>query len=118
AFIARDLHGAMNRAECRAPADDRELPVIVTQRDALWGNVARDPCDLVRARLGHARVVVGIVGDVTGVIISLEAADAMLELRGAGLHPRPRQRLGIAQERMESLWRRPIRDREAGQLGF
>ena len=108
----------MNRPKRRAPADHRQLPVIVTQGDGLQRNVVRDPRDLVGARLGHTGVVVGIVRDVPGVIVALEATDAMLEPRRSRLDPGPGERLGIAQEGMEAFRVRPIRDGETRQLGL
>jgi hypothetical protein len=46
-------------------------------------------------------VVVRVVGDVAGDVGLLDATDTVLEARGAGNGPRPGQRLGVAQERVE-----------------
>src|SRR5207302_5358750 len=80
-LIARDLHRLMNRSERGAPADNGQRAVILTDRDVLQWNVARDSGDLVGTSLGHPCVIVGIIRDVARVIIALEAADAMLESR-------------------------------------
>src|SRR2546422_1204345 len=118
ALIARDLHGLMNRSERRSPADNRKSAMIVTKRDVLKWDVARNPGDLIGARLGHAGVIVGVVRDVSGVVIALEPADAMLELRRPRFDPGPRQGLRVAQERMKSFRIGPIADGEFRQIGF
>ena len=92
--------------------------MIVTKRDVLKWDVARNPGDLIGARLGHAGVIVGVVRDVSGVVIALEPADAMLELRRPRFDPRPRQRLRVAQEGMKSFRIGPIADGESWQIGF
>ena len=108
----------MNAAERRAPPDDRELAAVIAECDGLQRNVVRDARDLIGPRLRHPRVVVGIVGDVAGIMVALEPADSMLHLRRSRLHPRTCQCLRVAQERMEAFRIGAVLDREARQVGF
>src|SRR5438045_8146868 len=93
----------MNCSERGAPADDGQRAVILPDRDVLKWNVARDPGDLVGTGLGHPCVIVGIIRDVSRAIIALEAADAVLEAWGPGVHPWAGKRLGVAPERMKAV---------------
>src|SRR5438477_13033419 len=108
----------MNSSGRGASSDNGQRAVILTDRDVLWWNVARDSGDLVGTSLGHPGVIVGIIRDVSRVVIALEATDAMLELRCPWFHPGARERFWIAQERMKSFRIGAIGDREFRQIGF
>ena len=95
--------GGRDRSVGRAPPEHQHLGVAVGVVDLERVDGGRDPVDLRRAQPGHQVVVVGVVGDVAGDVGLLDAADAVLEPRGAGDRPRAGQRLGVAQVGVEDV---------------
>src|SRR2546423_1677003 len=93
----------------------RPRAVVVPERRALRWDVVRDSRDLRRAGTGHPGVVVGVVGNVSRVVILLEPANAVLEFGRPRHGPRPRQRHGVAEERVEACGIGPEVHWEAGQ---
>src|SRR5205807_5024194 len=82
------------RAVRTAPADDEHVTFL---RAAHLGrrDLARDAGYLAGADAHHLLVVRRRVADVAGDVLLGEAADAVLQTRRAGPHPRARQRLLI-----------------------
>ena len=60
-----------------------------------------DAVDLRRTDVHHAVVVLGLVADVAGAVLLLDAADAVLEAGCARDGPRPGERVGVAEVRPE-----------------
>src|SRR5439155_20796877 len=60
-------------------------------------DVLGDARDLGCPQVGHALVVLGVVGDVAGDVGLLDAADPVGEARRARDGPGPGQRVGVAQ---------------------
>ena len=59
----QSLGGGAQRAVGAAPAEDEQVAALGTE-DLQVGDVVGDAGDLARAQVGHALVVVGVVGDV------------------------------------------------------
>ena len=102
AALARVGDGAGDRPVGAAPADDGEVGTGGALLAGLLGERVRDVQHLLPARVGHALVVGGVVGDVAAVVVLLDAADAVLEAGRAGPDPGADQAL-VAQERVEAL---------------
>ena len=101
--LSRQPDRAADRPVARSPADQRQLALFRSLIDLLGRDILGDAGDLAGANLGHALVVGRIVGDVAARIVSLDAADPVLQPRRSGLDPGSRQRLGIANVRLESF---------------
>src|SRR5690606_33087605 len=86
-----------------APADDEHVALALALLERRGREDLPDVLHLLGAGERHLVVVRRVVGDVTRVRILLDAADAVLEARRAGLGPHARERLGVALERREAL---------------
>ena len=111
---AHTARGCTDRAVRRAPAQHEHVGAVGIV-DLELGNVARDSRDLGGAQAHHAVVVLGVVGDVAGLVLLLQAADPVLEPRRARNRPGPGKRLGVALVREEvvavvGVGRKPRRD--------
>ena len=85
ALGALAAHRLVDRAEGRAPADDRELAALGAEFDELVGNL--DAVHLGLADIGHRLMVVGRIVDVPCIDFLLDTADAVKKAGRAGLHP-------------------------------
>ena len=72
------------------------LPPGVAERDLLFGDEIGDAVDLGFSRVGHLLVVGGVVGDLAGIVIPLDAADPVGQAGRSWLDPDPLQRVGFA----------------------
>ena len=90
-FGDRAAHRLVDRAEGRAPADDRQLGAFAAEAHLLVGNRIGDAEHLGGAGVGHLLVDFGPIIDVAGARLLLDAADAVLEAGRAGPDPRPRE---------------------------
>ena len=100
---AKGSRGGGDRSVGRAPPEHQHLGVAVGVLDLERVDGGGDPVDLRGAQPGHEVVVVGVVGDVAGDVGLLDAADAVLQPRGARDGPRAGQRLGVAEVRVEHV---------------
>src|SRR4051812_27666573 len=89
AVLPRAADGLVDRAEGRAPADDREPAALLAQADLLVRAGIGDAEYLLGADVGHRLVVFGRIIDVAGADILLDAADPVHQPRSAGLDPDP-----------------------------
>ena len=103
ALVQAALDGQADRPVGGAPADHREGPARGALIDRLLGDVVRDAGDLLVPRVGHALMVLGIVGDVARIVVLLEPADAVFEAGGARPDPGPGQRLRVPPIGLETL---------------
>src|SRR5690348_13391685 len=87
----RSPHRLVDRAEGRAPADDRKLGALAAKADLLVGDGVGDAPHLADARVGHLLVDFRPEVDVAGTGRLFDSADAVLEPRSSGLDPRPRE---------------------------
>ena len=94
--VARTRRAAAPIAPYVEPQPRTSVSRAVGIVDLELGDVGRDAGDLRGAQPHHQVVVLGVVRDVAGLVLLLEAADAVLEARRAGDRPRPRERLGVA----------------------
>ena len=76
-----------DRAVARAPAQDQELGVPVGVVDIDGWNIVGDLRHLGRPQVGHPLVVLGVVGDVAGDVLLLQATDPMFQARRTGNGP-------------------------------
>src|SRR2546423_5528344 len=76
----------------RTPRDDQQITVWVACRLGV-GNVLRYGRNLGSADAHHVFVVEGLVVYISGDVLLLESANAMLQPRRAGNSPGPRKRL-------------------------
>ena len=85
--LAHATHPGAHRPLARAPADDEQLGAVLVV-DVEVGDV--DAGHLGRPQRGHARVVGGVVADLAGDVLLLQAADAVRQAGRAGDRPRAR----------------------------
>ena len=78
AALARAADAGADGAEARPPADHEQVRVLVAE-DLEVRDV--DAGDLRRAQVGHALVVLAVVGDRAGAVLLLQAADPVREAR-------------------------------------
>ena len=71
--------------------------------DCQLGDVRGDSRDLLSADADHEVVVVGVVGDVAGALLLLEAADPVLEAGRPRQRPLAGERLRISYVRQKPL---------------
>ena len=117
---AHPPHRLVDRAPGGAPSDHRERGARFAGLEPLIGDALRDPVDPGRAHVGHALVVVRVVGDVAGVVALLDSSHPVLEPRRARAHPRAGEGVRIPEVRMEALGIRAEGGREglvAGDVG-
>ena len=88
--------GLADRAPRAAPPEHEQLGVGVAL-DLDRRDVVGDAGHLVGPEVDHQLVVVGVVVDVAGAVLLLDAADAVHQAGRAGDGPRPGQRLRVAQ---------------------
>ncbi len=94
-------YAGADRAVRRAPADDQQPGLARRVVDLDVGHLHR--VDLGLAGAHHQVVVVGVVGDLAGQVLLLDAADPVLEPGHAGRRPRAGQRLRVAGVGQEGL---------------
>src|SRR5690242_4683266 len=88
AVADRTAHRLVDRAERRAPADDRQLGALTAEANLLVRDGVRDAEDLADTRIGHLLVDFRAIIDVAGAGRLLDSADAVLETRRSRLDPR------------------------------
>ena len=98
-LLAAGAHPAdrgLDRAP-RAPPAEHEQVGVVRVVDLDRRDVVGDARHLLGPEAHHVLVVLGVVVDVAGAVLLLEAADAVHEAGRARDRPRAGQRLGVAQ---------------------
>ncbi len=90
--------GLVNRSVCGAPADNEQRSGLVAELERLLGDVVAYPGQLVLPHVRHPLMIRGVVRDVAGLEVFLEAADTMHQAGHPGRDPGPRQRVRIAIE--------------------
>ena len=88
------------------------FPLVFPCGDVLRRDVVGDAIDLGGTDLGHPVMIVTVIGNMTAVVILLDAADTMHQPGCAGNGPVPCQRLFVAQIGMEPFWVGAEIDRE------
>ena len=96
-------HRLVDGSPGRAPAHHREPGARLAGLEPLVGDARRDAVDPGRAHVGHALVVVRVVGDVAAVVVLLDSTHPMLEPRRARTHPGTGEGVGVAKVRVEAL---------------
>src|SRR4051812_12467823 len=108
ALAQRSADRLVDRAERRAPADDRQFGAFAAEAYFLVRDRFGDSADLGGTGVGHLLMGGGRVIDVAGAGLLLDPADAVLEAGRAGLDPRAGE-IVVAREGQDALavrWRR------------
>src|SRR2546422_5129253 len=89
-LLACRIHSRRDMAVRPAPTDDQQIALCVAMNSLDW-DVVGDAGNLRGARANHVLMVRGVVTDVSGDVLLLDAADTVFQTGCAGQRPRPHQ---------------------------